>query len=387
MVILLNILYFGTYNKENLNVTFGQKSIISHDKNEQSVDQKGSDFSLKLLSDKNYPYPVFLVDDLIKGPAIIYNGIAISKNASTANITFSKWGYPINLSSKILKWPNKNISFFNLTGIIGNSAAGFITPQLNYSGRYISLNVGSPIKYPESSQVSIKFDIKGESSIYHIVFVNGRLNYESWVNNTLYKKIPGNSNQLIDLVDLVSSKGDKFSYLSNIQITIEKGTIINSFPFRIDLGKSTLITPYVLDKGDTYYVSGYIFGDNIINTNYKYIFDDWKFLQTLNQEFKLNSSHSYKKASNGWIIKNITQTKNSNVSDDVSVNIKSEKNISMGEIPIFDLILHLDFYNSILHFNNSKDILFVLLIASIALSFYPYKKKFHSNNKTKTKSD
>src|SRR4051794_29003084 len=157
MVILLNILYFGTYNKENLNVTFGQKSIVSHDKNEQSFDQKGSDFSLKLLSDKNYPYPVFLVDDLIKGPAIIYNGIAISKNASTANITFSKWGHPINLSSEIFRWPNKNISFFNLTGIIGNSAAGFITPQLNYSGRYISLNVGSPIKYPESSQVSIKF--------------------------------------------------------------------------------------------------------------------------------------------------------------------------------------------------------------------------------------
>jgi hypothetical protein len=379
--IFLYTIYFETDIDRFSKMAFGQKAVFSPtNKNQNSSEQKVSMIPFKILSDKNYPYPVFQLANLIHGPAIVYNGIAISNNASSAKIEFSKWGHPSSLSYDIVKIPNKNISFLDIKGIIGDNAAGLMSPQIYYKGRYLSLNFGLANKIPESSQISIKLDVVGESNLYHIVFVNGRLQYESWVNNTLYKKISDNSNQLIDFVNLISSKGDKFLYLSNIQITIEKGTIINAFPFRIDFGKSTLNTPFTLNKDDSYYIAGYIFNDTVVKNDYKYILDDWKFLQVLNQEFELNPSNSYKIASNGWQIKNITEIKNENNPNKTSVLVESDNYIPMAKISIFDLILHIDLYNSILRFTSTKDILFIMLIISITLLFYP--KKMRLNKKT-----
>src|SRR5690606_6550312 len=101
---------------------------------------------------------------------------------------------------------------------------------------------------------------------YVYTLLNGRSPPYGWVNNTLYENLPlpHPTSKLIDLVKIVSSAGDKFSYLDRIQINIERGTLINPLTFRIDLGKTTMNTPGVIYDDNSYLIDGLIFKDKII---------------------------------------------------------------------------------------------------------------------------
>ena len=339
-------------------------------KNGTLPNQNGSIIPYETIIDKHFPYPVYDVNKLIYGPAIVLNGIVISKNTTLDDLSLNRFGYLNTLNINSYPGQNENISFFTIQGNNYDNYGGFISPSLNYSGRYISLNIGNIIKIPDSAQVSVQMDIKGERNTYNIIFVNGRLQFEGWINNTLYKNISNNSSQIVDFNNLISLKGDKFQYLDNIKIYIEKGTKVNSFPLRIDFGRSTINTPGIIHKDDPSYVNGFIFTDIPISNKYSYIFQNWKLLQDLNQEFEVNSSHNYKIASNGWNIKEAKLTKDI-ITNSSHIVLKTERYVQLDTLSIPDFLTHLDLYQSLLFFGSSKDFLFIILILSVILICFP----------------
>ena len=331
------------------------------------------------LVNNKFPYPIHFVEKLNAGPGIIYDGIVISKNSKPDDLKLNKWGKPNNLNLYDLPGPNKNISLFNIDGNSFGGPAGFESTSLKYADRYISLNFGSIYKYPETAQLSIQLEIVGELGEYHLIFVNGRLGSEGWVENTLYKKITSNSSQLLDLDELISSRADKFLYLDKIFINIEKGTDIVSFPFRIDLGKSTINTPDTVEDGAPFFVNGFVFQEKVASNDIKYRFDDWEYIQILNQHFIADPSDSYIIAENNWEIKNIIKSID-NLTNTLHINLISEKNIPLWDLSILNVIPHLDLHNSLLQFGSPKDILFVaVLLLLITLAFYKT-KSFSEHN-------
>jgi len=264
--------------------------------------------SYETLLENNYPIPVQHVSKIIHGPAVVYEGTVISKNTSNDGVPLSKLIGGGSMELQQHEVPNQKISFSSLEG---NSLDGtsFGVDSLNYSGRYISLNFGNIEKHPESNQISFNFHIQAEKDTYKLILVNGRAYSDSWINNTFYQYIPQTSSKLVDLVEIVSSVGDKFSYLDKIQINIERGTLIDLLTFRIDLGKSTINTPGVINENISYFVDGLVFKDKIISTKYHYLFQDWSFKQILNQEFEIESSDDYIIKSIGWKINEMNESK------------------------------------------------------------------------------
>ncbi|TVP41709.1 hypothetical protein [Candidatus Nitrosocosmicus arcticus] len=361
-----------------IKLTYGENSDVTNSvKEEQPANETQLFSSYKSLITNNFPYPIHFVEKFNVGPAIIYNGIVISKNLHAEDIELRKWGIPNNLNLYNFSGPNKNIKLFNIDGNSYGGPSGFESSSLNYTDRYISLNFGSIYKYPETAQVAIQLEVVGELSKYHLIFVNGRLGTEGWVENNLYRKITSNSSQLVDLVELISSKGDKFLNLDKIYINIEKDTQIGSFPFRIDFGKSTINTPEILDDGSSFFVNGFVFQDNVISNDFKYIFEDWEYKQILNQEFIVNPSDHHIIAANNWEVKKINKSKD-NLTNNLYISLISEKNIPLWDLPILKVIPHLDIHNSLLHFGSPKDILFLsILVLLITLTFH--KRKSFSN--------
>lgn len=348
-----------------IEIIYGEHSDFMHSiKKEQSVNQTQSLDSYNFLITNNYPYPVHFVDKLDWDPAIIYDGVVISNNSKAERIQFSNWGISNNLNLYNFSGPHKNISFFTIKGNTYDNSAGFMSSSLNYSDRYVSLNLGNIYKYPQMSQVSIQLNVVGELNNYNLFFVNGRLGYENWVDNNLYKEIRSNSSLLVDLVDLLSSKGDKFLYLNGISVNIEKNTEIESFPFRIDFGKSTVNTPDILFGKEPFFVNGFIFEGDVISNDFRYLFDDWEFKQVLNQEFVVNSSYHHLIAPNNWDIKQLNESKD-NLTNDLHIKLESEKIIPLLDAPILHVFPHLDVYNSLLQFGSSKDILFVIILVAL----------------------
>jgi hypothetical protein len=265
--------------------------------------------------------------------------------------------------------PNQNISFSSLEGN-SSDGTGFGVNSLNYSGRYIALNFGNIEKHPESNQITFNFHIQGEKDSYKIIYINGRAPSDGWINNTFYQYFPQTSSKLVDLVEIVSSVGDKFSYLDKIQINIERGTVIDLLTFKIDLGKTTINTPGVINENISYFVNGLVFKDKIISTKYHYLFQDWSFKQILNQEFEIESSNDYIIKSNGWKINEMNESKDIRTGKTI-ISLESERNVDSKQLPILDILQHINIYDSVMAIGSPKDILFIAVFTLIVLLFYP----------------
>lgn len=331
----------------------------------------------KSLLEKNFPFPIQRVDNIISPPLIVSGGIVISNNIPNDILSFAKIGKTTNLNLSTYVMEN-NIPFYSIVGDTAESTDSFISVPQNYSNRYISLNFGEIWKQPELNQVSLRFDIKGENNSYSIIFVHGRLYHEGWSNTTLFQKIISNSSVLVDLFDIVKSKGDNFKYLDNISINVERGTLINWFPFRIDLGKSTINPPDLLIQNESYYVSGNISKASDIQYNYRYLFEDWEFKQILNQQFVLSLDIPYTILSNGWKIINKSDSRENN-SGVTILQLVSEKTIPLTQISPLESFPNVDFLGSILVFGSAKDLLFISVLILMILLFYFGTKNRKSN--------
>jgi hypothetical protein len=318
------------------------------------------------LVSNNYPYLVHLTDKLHIGPAIVYEGIVISNESKSGNLRFDGWGFPNDLQIEHYSASNTNISFFTIEGNTDNNPSGFVSPFLNHTERYLSLNFGNIYKYPESRQITIQLNISGERDDYHVFLVNGRLGIENWVDNDFFKGISKLSSHLVDLFQLIESKGDKFVQLNRISIIIEKDTEAISFPFRIDFGKSTVNPPDILFPESAYFINGYIFDDKIISNDFKYYFNEWSYKQTLNQKFIVNSSYQQMIVSNGWDVRSFNIS-NNNITNESLVELISERTIPIDKISFLNIAPSFDIYTSLLHFGNSKDILFLTAIAFLII--------------------
>jgi hypothetical protein len=349
---------------------YGEPSEVT-DLNQSSLtpNKIRTSISYETFHENNYPFPVQHFRGIIHGPAMVYAGTVISKNTSNDLVPLSKLTSRGSMELQQHEVPDQNIYFTSLEGD-SLDGASFGADSLNYSGRYISLNFGNIEKHPESNQISFVFHIKAEKGNYKLIFVNGRANSDSWNKDTFIQHLPQGSSKLVDLVKMVSSFGDKFKYLDKIQLNIEKGTLINHSAFRIDLGKSTINTPGVINENISYFVDGLIFKDKIISTKYFYLFQDGRFKQILNQEFEIESDDEYVVKDNGWKINEMKEFKDNRTGKTI-VNLVSEKNVNSKPLPILDILQHINIYNSLMATGTPKDILFIAVFVLIVFLFYP----------------
>jgi hypothetical protein len=323
------------------------------------------------LIEKNYPIPVQQVSKIIQGPTVVYQGIVISENTSNDQLILSRLTNEGDIELRQHELPNQKISFSSLEGN-SSDGASFGMDSLNYSGRYVSLNFGNIEKSPESNQISFNFYIRAENSTYVLVLLNGRAPPDGWINNTLYEylPLPYTYSKLVDLAKIVSSVGDKFSYLDKIQINVEKGTLIDLLTFRINLGKSTINTPGVIDDNGSYFVDGLIFKDKIISTKYHYIIQDWSLKQILDQKFEIDSDDDYIIKSNSWKINEMNEFIDNRTGKTI-ISLESERNVDLNQLPILEIIQHFDIYHSLMVIGSPKNILFIAVFMLIVLLFYP----------------
>lgn len=370
------------YNDVSVQYTFAQNSDVKEPVQKELLNKTKLISSYESLLSNNYPYPIRFVQNLQSGPAIIHDGIVILKNSKSEDIHFSEWGEVRNLNLYNFSGPNKNITLLYIEGSSPDYPSGFMSEPIRSSERYISLNFGSMNKDPETAQATIQLEIVGNKDKYYLDFVSGRLGYEGWRDNTFYKKITTNSSHLIDLDKFLSPKGDQYSYVEKINIIVEKDTQVDILQFRIDLGNSTVNTPAVLGEGKSYFVNGYSFQGVPLFNEYKYLFDDWKFKKVLSQGFMINESDpsvEHAIATNEWnIIEEIKSENNS--SNTIYIKMLSEKTFSLWDLPILDVLAHLDIYNSVISFGSPQEILFVVVI-SILIVFALYNS---SGNKVDT---
>lgn len=321
----------------------------------------------KLLSN-GYPYPINKYEGKLEGPAIINNGIVISENFDDDNITFSKWRPNDKINMNIYFDNSSNLVFYDLYGNSSQIPSGFTLNFENYTGQYVSINIGGIIKSPEINQVAMDFYISGNRDHYHLILVNGRLYFEGWSQNVFFKSIPSNSNILIDLRQLIFTINDNFKSLDKIEIVIENQTSIISFPFRLDLGKSTINTPGLILPNNDYYVSGAIFNGEIKRIDKKYVLDNWSVKEILVQDFKVRDNLNYRIESSDWDILDEREINSTN-SNSTIMRITSERNVNLFPDLMIEAAMKLDLVESINNIGNNKDFLFILLILLVTTVF------------------
>jgi len=355
----------------SIQLTYAQNSdMIELVNKEQPVNETKLLKSYETLIANNFPYPIRNVQNLESGPAIIHDGIVILKNSKSENIQFNPWGLVRDLNLYNFSGPSKDIILLYIDGSSPDYPSGFMTGPLGYAGRYISMNFGSIYKDPETAKTTIQLEVAGNKNKYFLNFISGKLGYEGWLEDTYYEKISSNSSHLVDLANIISLKGDRYSYLEGINIIVEKDTQIGILQFRIDLGNSTINTPALVNEGQSYFVNGRVFQGISLFNEYKFLFEDWQFKEILNQEFITNSPDDHIVAPNNWNVKEVSKSEDKSTNN-LHTKILSEKTFSLWEVPILEVLPHLDIYNSITSFGSPKDILFVaIIVILIALAFH-----------------
>lgn len=324
---------------------------------------------------ESYPVPVRFIDSIVTGPAILFDGVSIARNTTLDQINFSKWTNSPNLKIYSYAGPTNNISFFTIQSTNFQMPVGFVSNLINYQGKYVSLNFGNIIKNPRDNQVAIDLEIEGMKQEYKILLVNGRLGLNDWVNNTRYMKIQENSSLLLDLPKIIAEKKDEYLRVKKFTIVIEKDTNIASFPFRLDLGKSTLNLPTVISPLEQYYLSGMIFDGGAAPTNSTYVLDNWNFKQLIDQIFYLDPHFRYDIQLNGWDITG-SQLSHDPSSNYYKLRLSAEKIRDFRELNLYNIVQSLDIIESAKRFGSPKDLLFVLIICIITLSLIPNLKNF-----------
>jgi chitodextrinase len=311
---------------------------------------------------QKFPSILEPISSVLQRNTYVTDGIVIMRNSSYSYIGFERWGLQNNLALDVFYKNNEVGEFYRLTGSTGNMPSGYISDELNYTGRYVSIFFGQIVKTPDR-QLSIALDVLGEKGRYKFFFINGYLNIMGLRGNNYYSKIIPNSSRLIDLIDIISGLNDRYIALEKIEINVQNNAQINKFEFRIDLGKSTVNTPILVPGGGSFYVIGHVLNEGPVLSNFRYLINNLELKKALDIRFNLKSNH-YKIVDSGWEITN----RESNVSSHGGiVSITAKRPLSMEEFNPW-VILQLDIPSSLKEMRqNDLLFLFVFVIGSSLL--------------------
>lgn len=252
-------------------------------------------------------------------------------------------------------YDEKGIALLSIDGFTrDDQAAGFVSKNLDFKGRYVLFYTGSIAK-SANNQLSFLFVLKDGRKEYHLIFVNGPLSIQGWKNTNYYEKIDARSPKLIDLQRLLAPYTDSYA-LEKMMVVIQKGTYVTA-NFRVNL---------VSDSGND---NGHV---SIFNTGHilhdRYIFHDLAISRLVDIVYQ-SVPKNYDIVGNGWIIASTKESKNSdNNSDNTLMNV--EIVAKQPPISLTHSISKLDISESLLNLG-SKDWMFLVSISAPVLLIYP----------------
>jgi hypothetical protein len=257
-------------------------------------------------------------------------------------LEFRPWG---NSDLVMNSAANENgIPSFEIGGSTKNEAAGFVSENMNFEGRYIAL-ITSDIVKTQNSQLSLVFTVTDEANEYQLIFVHGPLSISGWKDTNYYERIDPHSLKVIDLKELLSSESNSFG-VQKVTIVVQKMVSVSA-EFKIEVSPLdfTVIQPTNMLKQRS-------------------VLHDLGAHKIVDLEFREISQNNLI-IDNGWTISNIKKW-GDNDSDLVSISFTARKLYSDS---LLQSIPDLDIYGSILTFG-AKDWLFVIAMLTPTL-LYP----------------
>ncbi len=149
------------------------------------------------------------------------------KNLSE-QLIFHAWGTETKLDLQKI-----NNSALRIQGSTGKTSSGFTSQNLDYEGKYITLNIGNLVKSPLASHISFSFDVKGLFKDYRLIYTNGPI-AAGWVNNTYYQDIGPHSSTFINLPVAISNVNGMYLLLKRVTIVIDGQTTVTPLEFSIE---------------------------------------------------------------------------------------------------------------------------------------------------------
>lgn len=176
---------------------------------------------------------------LPSSPAANSNKLPSSSGVAFTNqskLRFEPWGRGSNLTIE----PTSNTTFqeFKLTGVTGNDSSGFVSQDLNYTGKKVTVSLRNVLKSSvclngKDTQISFTFTISGKSGHTALLtYVVGPVRTSGWLNDHLYQGITPGSEANINLEGLTPQD---IYYLKKIVITVQRESRINNAEFGIKI--------------------------------------------------------------------------------------------------------------------------------------------------------
>lgn len=308
-----------------------------------------------------FPYSTFAYSSVLNAPAIVHDGI-ILKNASPTQLALKKWGPDIKLVlNKFYK--NHLMRLFRMEGSTGKDPGGFVSNNLDYKGRYISLIIGNVTKPSgKDFQISFVFSVTGAHGAYQLHFVHGPLFVKGWLDSNYYEKITPYSSRLIDLNNFIH---DRLT-VKQISIVMQNASTLNSLEFRIDLNRTTENPPVMLPGDNSYSVIGNITTPyDIILKNSRYIFHNLGINRLVTLELSPVADNG-KLIANGWNLSNTHEWKDNNTNVN-HLSLTAQRHVTAQELSP-EVFYNLDIFQSLLK-SGPRDWLFLVVVMTPLLLY------------------
>lgn len=161
---------------------------------------------------------------------------AESRDQPPLKIDFLPWGEEdLSLESTT---NDTGHMIFEIRGKTGEQAGGFLSQDLNYTGRKIAFGLGNVTKISSESavpnpQTTVVFNITGNDEKSHYYrFTNGYLTLSGYHDTNYYQNLDANSSLLVDFDKVPLAEGG-YKSLDNLIIVVQKGTSVDPFTFSI----------------------------------------------------------------------------------------------------------------------------------------------------------
>jgi hypothetical protein len=152
-----------------------------------------------------------------------------SRNINQTTLEFTRWG--ANNSLILVRNMSDSIEMFNLKGVTGEQASGFMSQNLNYSGKQMIFQLGniSRLSNDNNKQISFTFIITGGSGhTAQVRYIIGPVRQQGWQGDVLYQKaIPFSSNT----INLQGFTSEDLHYLKKVIITVENHSSLSNIDF------------------------------------------------------------------------------------------------------------------------------------------------------------
>lgn len=363
MIIILPVIFWlYVVTVLNLSAASTDSTVNKRATNEDSKTSSSYDSNDFVKHASEYPYSAFATSSVINMPAIVHDGL-ILKNVTPTKLEFKSWGVGSELVLKKF-YKNHLMQLLKMSGSTGKNAGGFVSNNLDYKGRYISLVIGNITKpFNKDFQVSIVFSVTGAHGLYQLRFVHGPLFVSGWVNGNYYEKLSAYSSRLIDLNNFIND--DRLS-VKQISIVMQSGSTLNSLEFRIDMGRTTENPPVVLRGDKSYSVVGNITtAYNMVLKSSRYIFHNLGFNRLVTLDLSPVADNG-KLIDNGWNITSTREWKDNSTNVD-HLLVTAQRQITTQELSP-NVFYNLDIYQSLSKLG-PRDYLFLVVITTPLLLY------------------